>query len=154
ISAPEKKNAPTAASKPIPPAEEAISAAPGVDHAAMMGMRWRRLRYPLVAATARHRAATQDDVCATSAPTACAAATMSATVPPKPTSAATMADITTDIHRHFFIEAPGGRSKLPAVQSRGQLHIAPYPLDIDDAAAGPQEGGEGLGREGAIGVMR
>src|SRR5215210_952163 len=54
------------------------------------------LRKPLVAAMARHRAATHDEVCAASAPTAWAAAMMMAIVLPKPTRAATTADVTID----------------------------------------------------------
>ena len=45
---------------------------------------------------ARHRAATQEEVCAASAPTACAAAMMIAIVLPNPTRAATTADVTID----------------------------------------------------------
>jgi hypothetical protein len=51
---------------------------------------------PLVAAMDRHRAATHEVVWAGSAPTAWAAAMMSAIVLPNPTRAATTADVTID----------------------------------------------------------
>ena len=73
-----------------------MSAAPGVDQAVMIGRRWRRLRKPLVAAMLRQSAATQEEVWAEVAPTAWAAAMMSAIVLPKPTRAATTADVTID----------------------------------------------------------
>ena len=81
------------------PPEAAISAAPGVDQAVMAGILWRRLSKPPVAAMARQSAATQDEVWPESAPTARAAATTMAIVPPKPTSAATTAEMTTDARR-------------------------------------------------------
>jgi hypothetical protein len=49
-----------------------------------------------MAAVAKHKDATHDDVCAASAPTAWAAAMMMAIVLPKPTRAATTADVTID----------------------------------------------------------
>ena len=67
-SAPASRKAPTAAGSPIAPPVAAISAAPGVDQAVMIGWRWRRLSQLLVAAMARQSAVTQDEVCAGSAP--------------------------------------------------------------------------------------
>src|SRR3954465_8297559 len=81
-SAPATRKAPTAAWMPIP-LEAAISAAPGVDQAVTIGIRWRTLRNPAVAAMLRHRAATHDEVWAASAPTALVASMMIAIVLPK-----------------------------------------------------------------------
>ena len=94
--APASRKAPTAAGSPIAPPVAAISAAPGVDQAVMIGWRWRRLSQLLVAAMARQSAVTQEEVCAGSAPTARAAATTIANVPPKPTMAATTAETMID----------------------------------------------------------
>ena len=93
--APATRNAPTAAWMPIP-LDAAISAAPGVDQAVTIGIRWRALKNPAVAAMLRHRAATQDEVCAASAPTALAASRMIAIVLPKPIRAATIPETTMD----------------------------------------------------------
>ena len=72
----------------------AIKAAPGVDQAVTMGRRWLTLRTPLVTAMEMQRAATHDPVCSGVAPTPSAAASTTATDPPKPTITATMAERT------------------------------------------------------------
>src|SRR5690606_15789253 len=70
----------------------ATSAAPGVDHAAMTGIRLRQLSHAVSSAMARHMAVTMLAVWPAVAPTALAAAMISASVPPKPTIAATKAE--------------------------------------------------------------
>ena len=94
--APASRKAPIACGRVTAPPVLAISAAPGVDQAVMIGWRWRMLSQMLVAAMARHSAVTQDAVWSASAPTARAAATTIASVPPKPTNAATSAETITD----------------------------------------------------------
>ncbi len=98
-----RKKDPTATSMVIP-VVVAIRAAPGVDQAATMGMRWRTLRIAVVTAVARHSADTHDDVCSGLAPTALAASRMMATEPPNPTMMATKAEMTTDgrISSHYI----------------------------------------------------
>ena len=97
ISRLESTNAETAARMPMPGVEAAIRAAPGVDQAATIGMRWPRLRISDEAAVARHMAAIHDVVSAVLAPIDCAAASTSGTEPPKPTVAATTADAMTEM---------------------------------------------------------
>ena len=63
------KKAPTAASIPIP-LVDAINAAPGVDHAVMIGIRCIQANTGLVIAMARHSTAIHDEVWALVAPTA------------------------------------------------------------------------------------
>ena len=99
-----RKKAPTACSIEMPD-EAPIKAAPGVDHAAIIGMRCRMLRIAVVAIIETQSAAIQDEVCSGLAPTAFAAARTMATDPPNPTSTATTAEMTTDariIHPEQF----------------------------------------------------
>ena len=80
----------------VKPVLAATSAAPGVDHAEMMGMRVRQLSHAVSSAMARQIAVTQLAVWSCVAPTALAAAMISASVPPKPTIAATNAEVGMD----------------------------------------------------------
>jgi hypothetical protein len=79
------------------PLEAAISATPGVDHAVMTGIFVRHDSHAVSNAMARHSAVTQLAVCNCVAPTAPAAAMTMASVPPKPTIAATKADTGMDM---------------------------------------------------------
>src|SRR3954469_19611676 len=108
------------------PWEAAISAAPGVDQAVTIGSRWGTLRNPAVTAMLRHRAATQDEVWAGSAPTALAASMMMAIVLPNPIRAAITAETTMD--RRIGV-APEGD-----VEARPFRTIAPQG---PEQAAGP-----------------
>src|SRR4051794_19720977 len=110
-SAPATRKAPTAAWMPIP-LDAAISAAPGVDQAVTIGIRWRTLRNPAVAAMLRHRAATHDEVWAASAPTALVASMMIAIVLPKPIRAAMTPETTMD---RRIVAAPDSRDLSSAV---------------------------------------
>ena len=83
--------APTACST-VKPLDAPMSAAPGVDHALMTGILVRQDKYRLSTAMARQSAVTALAVWAWVAPTASEAAMISASVPPKPTMAATKAE--------------------------------------------------------------
>ena len=87
--------APTA-SAIVKPELTATSAAPGVDHAAIIGIRVRQLSHAVSNTCARQIAVTQLAVWSGVAPTALAAAMMMASVPPRPTIAATNAEIGID----------------------------------------------------------
>ena len=90
MSAPHSRNAPTAA--PNPPAgvpAEISSAAPGVDHAMLTGI---RVRSPSTSATSpepRHTASSPDAAWLSSAPAARSPVSTTANAPANPTSAAT-----------------------------------------------------------------
>ena len=84
--------APTASAM-VKPLDAAISARPGVDQAVMTGIFVRQDSHRLSIAMARQSAVTQLAVSICVAPTALAAAMTMASVPPKPTMAATKADI-------------------------------------------------------------
>ena len=84
--------APTASSM-VKPLLAATSAAPGVDQAVMTGIFVRQESQAVSSAMARQIAVTQLAVWSCVAPTASAAAMISASVPPKPTIAATKAEI-------------------------------------------------------------
>ena len=83
--------APTAVCISSPAPEAAISAAPGVDQAVMMGRRCRRLRIAVEPAMAQQMAVIHDAVSARVACTASAAASTMAIDPPQPTMAAVTA---------------------------------------------------------------
>ena len=61
ISTAVSRNAPTASPMDTPD-EAAINAAPGVDQAVTIGMRWCTLKIAVVAITETHSIATQEDV--------------------------------------------------------------------------------------------
>ena len=84
--------APTACGM-VKPLEAAISARPGVDQAVMTGILVRQDSHRHSTAMARQIAVTPLAVSTCVAPTALAAARTMANVPPKPTIAATKADI-------------------------------------------------------------
>ena len=81
MSPPARMKAPTASWMSIPEVA-AMSAAPGVDQASTTGTRVPQLRAAEPRPLATDTAATQDAVCAASAPTAAAAASTSAIVEP------------------------------------------------------------------------
>ena len=117
MSAPASRKAPTAVSI-TSPCEPAMSAAPGVDQAVMIGMRWRQPRKALLAAMDRQRPMTAEEVCAGVAPTACDAATMRARVPPKPTRAATTAEVTIEERIVNFTAGGAGDRLVPRLGGR------------------------------------
>src|SRR4051812_22215883 len=97
------------------PLEAAISAKPGVDQAVITGILVRQESQRLSTAIARQMAVTQLAVSICVAPTAFAAAMTIASVPPKPTIAATKAD--TGMERRISsVSAP--RRQRPASASR------------------------------------
>ena len=73
-----------------------MTAAPGVDHAVMIGILCHQDRRPDVSAMERQRTVTQDVVWASVAPTARAASITTANAPAMPTSAATSAAVTVE----------------------------------------------------------
>ena len=81
ISAPQATNAPTASLIEMP-LEAAISAAPGVDQASTIGIRFQVLSKAEPMALPKQIAATHEAACTGLAPTACAAASTSAMVEP------------------------------------------------------------------------
>ena len=102
---PTSMNAPTASliEKPV---LAPISAAPGVDHAEITGIFVYQESHIVSTAIARQRAVTMLAVCWCDAPTASAAAMIRASVPPKPTTAATKPETGTD--RRMLSPKSGG----------------------------------------------
>jgi hypothetical protein len=88
-----------------------MTAAPGVDHAVMIGILCHHDRTPDVIAMERQRAVTQDVVCASVAPTARAASRTTAKAPAMPTSAATKAAVMAE--RRIGSEVPVPDMKRP-----------------------------------------
>ena len=84
-------NAPTASGMSSPAAEAVINAAPGVDHAVMIGSRWRTLRIAVEVLIAKQTAVIHDAVSAGDACRLSAAASTMAMDPPQPTIAAVIA---------------------------------------------------------------
>src|SRR5262249_16824907 len=80
----------------VKPDEAGTSAGPGVAPGVMTGIFVRQDSHRLSTAMARQMAVTQLAVCACVAPSAAAAAMMIASVPPKPTTAATKAEMGMD----------------------------------------------------------
>ncbi len=91
ISAAASRKAPMAAAMSSP-LLAAMRAAPGVDQAQMIGRRWRQESQRLATPLARARPAIQETVWAGVAPSACAAASTTATEAAKPTKTATRAE--------------------------------------------------------------
>jgi len=90
INPPHSRNAPTAAANPPGCGPAAMSsAAPGVDHAMLTGIRVRSPRTTATTPAATHTASSPDAACRSSAPTARRPASTTGNAPPKPTSAVT-----------------------------------------------------------------
>ncbi len=99
----------------VKPVLAATSAAPGVDQALITGILVRQESHRLSSAMARQIAVTQLAVSMRVAPTASAAAMISASVPPKPTIAATKAE--TGIDMRMLTTAPARSSLRPPPMS-------------------------------------
>ena len=103
MSRPQATKAPIASGSvtPVAAAPVASTAAPGVDHAVSTGCRQRSDKTMLVSPMPRHRAHSQEVVCAGVAPSADAAWNTSATELVKPTSAATKPATIAERERSF-----------------------------------------------------
>lgn len=141
ISTPQSRNAPTAAANPPGCGPAATSsAAPGVDHAMLTGIRLRTPRNAATTPHATHTTSRPDAACPASAPTARSPVSTTANAPANPTTAATMPASTGCANPWATRSIPTSRSVYGTMEDRHmtQPPSTPFSALEDPVGLGPR----------------